>query len=233
MLAMRNDQEMRGSVGVGHAVQSQLSTLPVDQQAEAELAELRQEVLRLQRELRMMRIANMELERVVVMDTLTPLHNRRYFISALNERIMRRNRYDTRCCVLFMDFNKLKYINDVHGHSAGDFALVHAAQVLARQIRTSDVAARIGGDEFAILLEEIEGEAALRKAEQLETALRESVCAYGDLILPISASIGLTCIEPNDTDEAVIERADADMYARKREWYESEAESGSDSARTS
>jgi len=206
---------------------AQLADQHVSASVDAEIAELRQEIARLQRELRMMRIANMELERVAIMDTLTPLHNRRYFISALNERIARRNRYDTRCCVLFLDVNKLKYINDVHGHGAGDFALVHAAQILAKHIRTTDVAARIGGDEFAILLEEIEGEAALSKAVQLEQALRESVCAYGDVILPVSASIGLTCIEPNDSDEAIIARADADMYARKRQWHEGATESES------
>lgn len=185
-----------------------------------ELHELQQELARLRRELRMLRMANMELERVAVMDTLTPLYNRRYFISALNERIVRRSRYGTSCSILFVDINKLKFINDVHGHAAGDFALVHASAILAAQIRATDVAARIGGDEFAIILEEVDGPLARHKARQLEQALSESVCAYGDIILPMSASIGLTSINPNDREEAVIERADADMYARKRAWQE-------------
>lgn len=189
------------------------------------LNELQSEIARLHRELRLLRMANLELERVAIMDTLTPLYNRRYFISALNERIVRRTRYDTKCSVLFIDINKLKYINDVHGHAAGDFAIVHAAQILAAQIRTSDVAARIGGDEFAIILEEVDGLRARSKAAQLEKALRDSVCAYGDVILPMSASIGLTAIEMHDREDAVIERADADMYARKRAWHEGTAKS--------
>lgn len=188
-----------------------------------EISELQQEINRLRRELRLLRMANMELERVAIMDTLTPLYNRRYFIGALNERIVRRSRYDTRFSVLFVDINKLKYINDVHGHAAGDFALVHAAQVLASQIRQTDVAARMGGDEFAVILEEVDGEAGRAKADQLEQALRESVCTYGDAVLPISASIGLTFLEPHDREEAVIERADADMYARKRSWHDGAA----------
>lgn len=184
-----------------------------------ETAELKQEIVRLRRELRLLRIANMELERVAVMDTLTPLHNRRYFISALNERIVRRTRYDTHYAVLFVDINKLKHINDVYGHAAGDFAIVHAAQILLNHIRQSDVAARIGGDEFAIILEEVDYDFAVEKAMTLDLALRESICAFGEVILPISASIGLTCIEPNDREEDVIQRADKDMYSRKRAWH--------------
>jgi diguanylate cyclase (GGDEF)-like protein len=190
--------------------------------SDSDVAELQQEIIRLRRDLRMLRMANMELERVAIMDTLTPLYNRRHFISALNEHIVRRKRYGTRCAVLFVDVNKLKYINDVFGHGAGDFALVHAAQILSSNIRETDLAARIGGDEFAILLEEVDGEAARLKATQLEEALRASVCAYGEDILPMSASIGLTHIEPNDRDEAIIERADSDMYARKRAWHEAQ-----------
>lgn len=189
-------------------------------QAESEISELQQEIARLRGELRLLRLANQELERVAVMDTLTPLFNRRYFITALNERINRRTRYGTRYSVLFVDINRLKYINDVHGHSAGDFAIMHAAQILAREIRSTDVAARLGGDEFAIILEEIEGDAARTKARSLEKALRDSVCAFGDVILPMSASIGFTCLEADDREEAVIERADEDMYARKRDWHD-------------
>lgn len=227
---MRYGMEMGDSgTGAPTPAQGAQPVQAIDPLDKNEIEELRKQVTRLQRELRMLRIANLELERVAIMDTLTPLHNRRHFISALNERIMRRQRYDSRCSVMFLDVNKLKYINDVYGHAAGDFALVHAAQVLARHIRNTDVAARIGGDEFAILLEESEGDAALRKAEQLEQSLRDSVCAYGDVILPISASVGLTSIEPDDSPDSIIERADADMYARKRQWYEKARESGIDS----
>lgn len=190
--------------------------------SDSESAELQQEVIRLRRELRMLRMANLELERVAVMDTLTPLYNRRHFIGALNERIKRRSRYGTLYSVLFVDVNKLKYINDVHGHAAGDYALVHAAQILLTEIRDTDVAARIGGDEFAVILEAIDEPQARLKATQLEGALAASVCAYGDVILPMSASIGLTTLQEHDRDEAVIERADADMYARKRAWHDSQ-----------
>ena len=182
--------------------------------------ELRGEVSALRRELRLLRIANAELERVAVRDPLTPLFNRRYFLTALNDRLVRAKRYNTRAAVLFIDVNRMKYINDVFGHSAGDFALVHTAQIVQTHIRATDVAARIGGDEFAIILEQVDEDQALAKAEQLCEVLRSTPCTYGEDILPVSASIGLTMLRANDTEDALIERADADMYARKRAWHE-------------
>ena len=190
----------------------------IDEQSST-INELRSEVSTLRRELRLLRIAHAELERVAVRDTLTPLFNRRYFLTALNERLVRAKRYNTRAAVLFVDVNRMKYINDVFGHSAGDFALVHTAQVVQAHIRTTDVAARIGGDEFAIILEEVDEEKAVAKAEQLGEVLRTTECPYGEDMLPVSASIGVTMLRASDTEDALIERADADMYARKRAWH--------------
>jgi diguanylate cyclase (GGDEF)-like protein len=184
--------------------------------ADPQVAELKREIAALRGELRLLRVAHAELERVAVLDTLTPLYNRRYFISALNERIVRRTRYHTRCAVLFIDINRMKHINDFHGHAAGDYALMHAAQILAAHVRSTDVAARIGGDEFALILEELDEEQARAKAEALEAALLATPCAFGEVLLPVTASIGMAIIEANDREEAVTERADADMYARKR-----------------
>jgi diguanylate cyclase (GGDEF)-like protein len=188
------------------------------------LADLQGEIAALHRELRLLRMANAELERVAILDTLTPLYNRRFFISALNERIVRRTRYQLQSAVLFVDVNGMKAINDSHGHAAGDFALVHAAHILASQIRSTDVAARLGGDEFALLLEGVDEDQARIKAASLEDVLSNSACVYGTVTLPLSASIGLTTISEDDREEAIINRADADMYARKRAYYEDESD---------
>lgn len=186
--------------------------------------ELRGEISTLRREIRLLRIANAELERIAVRDPLTPLYNRRYFLTALNERLVRAKRYNSKAAVLFIDINKMKHINDEFGHSAGDFALVHAAQVVTANIRATDVAARIGGDEFAVIVEEVDDDLASVKAAQLERELRTTECLYGDVTLPVSASIGFTMLRPNDTEDGLIERADADMYARKRAWHEKTGE---------
>ncbi|MGD9810575.1 MAG: GGDEF domain-containing protein [Sphingobium sp.] len=193
------------------------------EELKATVEELRGEVTALRRELRLLRIANTELERVAVRDTLTPLYNRRYFLTAINERLVRAKRYSFKAALLFIDVNRMKYINDAYGHGAGDFALIHVAQIVQAHIRATDVAARIGGDEFAVILEEVDNAQAEAKAAELDAVLRETRCAYGDTDLPLSASIGLTMLHPNDTDDALIERADADMYARKRESRKSRA----------
>ena len=174
------------------------------------------ELADLRREVRLLRMANAELARVAVRDTLTPLYNRRYFLSALNERIVRFERYGAGAAVLFADVDGLKRLNDTHGHSAGDFALVHAATLLAGLIRGSDVAARIGGDEFALILEEADEDGARAKAAQLSAVLANTPCLYGEATLIVSASIGITILRSGDNDEAVLARADADMYAAKR-----------------
>lgn len=185
----------------------------------ANINELRNEITLLRRELRLMRIANAELERVAVRDTLTPLYNRRYFLTALNERLNRAKRYNSKAAMLFLDVNRMKFINDAFGHSAGDFALIHIAQLIQANIRKTDVAARIGGDEFAIIIEEVDQAAALAKVEEMEQILRATSCDFGEDTLMVSASIGFTMLMPNDRDESVIERADANMYARKRAWH--------------
>lgn len=190
------------------------------------IAELKAELASLRGEVRMLRIANAELERVAIRDTLTPLYNRRYFLTALHERIVRARRYNAASAVLFLDINRMKHINDKFGHSAGDFALVHAAQLVQANIRETDVAARLGGDEFALIIEEVDAALAAVKAEQIDHVLRNTECHYGQTALPVSASIGWTMLMPYDTVDAIIERADVDMYARKRASYQALANGG-------
>jgi diguanylate cyclase (GGDEF)-like protein len=184
--------------------------------AESEAEGVARELAALRQEVRLLRMANAELERVAVRDTLTPLYNRRYFLTALNERILRRGRYGAQAAVLFADIDGLKQINDQHGHGAGDFALIHAANVLAAHVRATDVVARIGGDEFAFILEETDAAYARAKAIQLAETLAQSLCRYDGAVLAVGASIGLTVLMDGDSDEAIMARADADMYAAKR-----------------
>ncbi len=204
----------------GVAIADSLSTATERDEQTLAISELKNEISRLRRELRMLRLANAELERVAVRDTLTPLYNRRFFLKALSQRLVHARRYNTKAALLFIDVNQMKYINDAFGHSAGDYALVHTAHVVQKHIRATDLAARLGGDEFAIILEEVEEEQALAKAEQLADMLHRTPCRFGENLLPISAAIGLTMLRLQDTEETVIERADADMYARKRAWHE-------------
>ncbi|MBO9581437.1 MAG: GGDEF domain-containing protein [Sphingobium sp.] len=177
---------------------------------------LEQEVVALRKELRLLRLANEELERLVVRDTLTPLYNRRHFITCLIERLNRLGRYGTAAALVFIDVDGMKAINDTFGHSAGDYALNHVAHLLIGAVRSTDIAARVGGDEFALLLDGLDEASALNKAEHLSKLISSTECHFGDHILPLSASFGCTALRGGDSDFAAIARADMAMYAAKR-----------------
>lgn len=180
------------------------------------IRDLEGQIAVLRRELLSLRIANSELERVVERDTLTPLYNRRYFINAINDRLKRLERYGTRSILVFVDVDGLKTINDTHGHGAGDYALIHIAALLAANLRTTDIVARIGGDEFALVLEELTKVEAQAKVEALRDVIANAPCEFSGASLILGASFGMAVMMQSDTDESLIARADADMYANKR-----------------
>jgi diguanylate cyclase (GGDEF)-like protein len=188
---------------------------PAESDSEETIAALSDELARLRRENMVLRMANEELERVVVRDTLTPLYNRRYFITCLNDRINRLQRYDAPAVVVFIDVDGLKAVNDHHGHCAGDYVLLHVAQMLAGAIRTTDVAARIGGDEFALILDAMSEQDAGRKIAGLEQLVRDTPCDFDEVQLAVAASFGFTGLLHDDSDFSVIARADKAMYAAK------------------
>lgn len=182
----------------------------------ARIRDLEAQLTALRRELLSLRIANSELERVVERDTLTPLYNRRYLINAINERLKRLGRYGTRSILVFIDVDGLKWINDTHGHCAGDYALIHIAGLLSANVRATDIVARIGGDEFALVLEELSKEEAVAKLAHLHSVIEESPCEFNGERLVLGASFGMAVMLESDTDETLVARADADMYAHKR-----------------
>ena len=153
------------------------------------------------------------LERLADSDTLTPLPNRRMFVRAVERAIAQLARHGTQAAVLFVDMNSLKDINDTHGHGVGDEALVHIAWVLREKIRASDVVARIGGDEFGVLLEYADEAAAREKAATLSEAVKARPL-HGRIA--ISCSVGVTPLQAGDSPDAALGRADADMYEAKR-----------------
>lgn len=164
------------------------------------------------------RIAELEelaerLERLADSDTLTPLPNRRFFIRSLERAVAQLARHGTPAAVLFIDVDRLKQINDAHGHIAGDRALIHIAWILREKVRASDVVARIGGDEFGVLLEYADEAAAREKAAALREAIKDQPL---DGSIAISVSIGTAAIGPTDTPDAALARADSGMYDVKR-----------------
>jgi diguanylate cyclase (GGDEF)-like protein len=177
---------------------------------------LQDEVARLREEVAMLTEALEALGEIAQRDILTPLYNRRYFLSALHRSITRVQRYGDSIAAIYVDVDRLKRINDAHGHAAGDAVLVAIAQCLVEQTREGDVVARIGGDEFAILIDRVDARAAQAKIERRNATLATIPCAYGGTAMLLSASFGFTMIGATDSAEELLSRADRAMYADKR-----------------
>jgi diguanylate cyclase (GGDEF)-like protein len=156
-----------------------------------------------------------QLDRLAHQDSLIDLPNRRGFMRELERLIARVGRYGDNAAMLFVDLDGLKMINDTFGHRAGDEALIQVADLLSKGIRRSDVVARIGGDEFGILLENANEERAHETATRLIDLICGSELVHDGDALPLSVAIGVGTINSDDTPETVIARADEEMYRRK------------------
>ena len=156
-----------------------------------------------------------QLEALADTDTLTPLPNRRRFLRELERAVAQASRHGTPAAVLYVDLDSLKTINDRHGHFAGDAALVHVAKLLSGLIRSTDIAARIGGDEFALLLDHLDLESAIDTAERIARCIASSPLDIGGTIVHLQASIGTAAILAGDSVDDVMQRADRNMYVAK------------------
>lgn len=148
-------------------------------------------------------------------DSLVDLPNRRGFMRALERLIDRVARYQEKSALLFVDLDGLKLINDSFGHQAGDEALIQVARLLVGGVRKSDIVARIGGDEFAILLSHSDEESARETASRLIELIASSDFSHHGQALPLSVAIGAAAIHFEDTPETAMARADREMYRRK------------------
>ena len=148
-------------------------------------------------------------------DSLVDLPNRRGFVRALERLIDRVSRYQEKAALLFVDLDGLKLINDSFGHQAGDAALIQVARLLVGGPPKSDVVARIGGDEFAILLGHSDEESARETAARLVDVIADSDFTHDGQVLPLSVAIGAALIEADDSPESAMARADHEMYRRK------------------
>jgi diguanylate cyclase (GGDEF)-like protein len=149
-------------------------------------------------------------------DALLDIPNRRGFERELKRALLFVQRYGSGIAVIFIDVDDFKSINDRHGHLAGDMVLKTVAATLYGRLRGSDIFARFGGDEFATILWNVNEFNARAKAVCLEDAIASLQIQHATELLSVSASAGLTLLQPGDTSEKIIERADKDMYCRKR-----------------
>ncbi|AMJ61644.1 GGDEF domain-containing protein [Bosea sp. PAMC 26642] len=172
-------------------------------------------IAQLERELRDAHRRLAEMTRLAYVDSLSGLGNRRAFDDEMLRTVDRARRYQMPAVVALFDIDRFKEVNDLYGHDAGDAMIVAIGQCLRSQIRASDFVARIGGDEFAVILSNIAFEDACQRVELLS----EAVCAIeyklGGEMLQISVSVGTSAVEA-DPSHQPLRAADQAMYRRKR-----------------
>ncbi len=158
------------------------------------------------------------LHRLATVDTLTGLNNRSRFLDQGEAEITRARRLGRSVAVLMLDVDHFKRINDTHGHGAGDVALKIVAAIIARELRAIDICGRLGGEEFAVMLPETDGQGAMQAAERLRQAVaQEKVRVAEGVELNITVSIGATILAPQDANiDHLLARADGALYEAKR-----------------
>ena len=148
-------------------------------------------------------------------DPLTGLPNRVLFLDRLDQALARLRRRDSLCAILFLDLDHFKLVNDSLGHQVGDELLAEAAPRLKQAVRGIDTVARFGGDEFGILLEDIEGEhEASQMAERIASVFTRPFVLAGSEHF-VTTSIGIALARGGELAEELIRDADAAMYRAK------------------
>ncbi len=174
----------------------------------AEIKSLRSEQVLLQQRLR-------EAEGLADVDPLSQVLNRRGFLREMQRSMALAGRTGMAASVVFFDLNGFKQINDRHGHKAGDAVLEAVATTLRGQVRGSDSVGRLGGDEFAVLLANAGPEEARRKGAALAAAVARTSVPWNREALSVSAAFGTYTVQPGDSPELAIARADEAMYVDK------------------
>lgn len=157
-----------------------------------------------------------ELYEAATVDELTHVGNRRHFTDNLEQAILRSRRYGHPLTVLIFDLDHFKVVNDSHGHAAGDQVLKTVAGAARPMIREPDSLGRIGGEEFAVLLNETPLAGGVVVAERLRQAIGAAVCEHRSVTLRVTASFGCAELAAGDDADSLLARADKALYAAKQ-----------------
>lgn len=156
-----------------------------------------------------------EQQRLATIDPLTMLRNRRAFMELARVELNRSQRYELPLSLILIDVDHFKAINDGHGHGAGDQVLTALGALLHQQLRTPDLPARWGGEEFVIALPNTDGAGGAVVAERLRGAVQALQLTHAGASIPVTASFGLAAYRPGESIESLVDRADRAMYAAK------------------
>lgn len=156
-----------------------------------------------------------EQERLAAIDMLTGLRNRRSFQHQMAVEVARSHRYGCALGLLLLDVDHFKQINDTHGHAGGDRVLSLLGALLREQLRTPDIPARWGGEEFVIALPNTDLAGSEVVAERLRVAVAKAGIEHAGKSIPVTISVGVSVAHKGETLESLTERTDQAMYAAK------------------
>jgi diguanylate cyclase (GGDEF)-like protein len=157
------------------------------------------------------------LEHAALTDGLTGMQNRRYFDDALKEYLEEFRRIEKPVGLMILDLDHFKQVNDTHGHDVGDEVLRAVASCLKDMTRYHDVAARLGGEEFAVVTPNMDAELLAKFAERIRRAIANMSILSGNVRLKITTSVGLAVWDRKETAEEFYRRADRQLYEAKRQ----------------
>lgn len=182
---------------------------------DTEVATLMAEVNRLKQELVSSQQKVEELEFIADEDPLVNVLNRRAFDRELKRALAFARRYDMNASFVFIDLNDFKRVNDDFGHAAGDAVLKYVAAILGENVRESDVVGRLGGDEFGVILVQIDEEVAAIKTADIAARISATPVSFEGVQISVSASVGHAMFGKDDDIESLVARADKAMYENK------------------
>jgi diguanylate cyclase (GGDEF)-like protein len=160
-----------------------------------------------------------EIYRLMTFDGLTQIHNKRSFETAIEREVSRSHRYRRPLSLILFDIDHFKNVNDEHGHLTGDAVLRQLASLVNANIRREDVLARVGGEEFALIVPELDREQArVGVAEKLRALVARTPCRFEDRTIPITSSFGVAelAFTPPMTAVELYKAADERLYTAKR-----------------
>lgn len=176
---------------------------------------LRREAASLREEVAALKARLAAAEALADIDVLVPLLNRRAFTRELSRAAAFVTRYGGGACLLYFDLDDFKAVNDRYGHAAGDAALTAAAQRLRANIRETDTAGRLGGDEFGVILAQTDGPTARAKARALAAAISDNWIGLENGRIQLGVTWGACDIRAGASADEVLAEADAAMFLKK------------------
>ena len=158
-----------------------------------------------------------EIYRMMITDGLTGIANRRKLDEAMENEFLRAKRYGRPLSIAILDADHFKKVNDTHGHIVGDFVLKKLATLFQQNIRREELLGRYGGEEFVVVMPEVDSSGAFQLAEKLRKTVESTVFKSGEAELPITISVGVATLGAEESVKAFIDTADQALYKSKED----------------